>query len=103
MQRGNYSEKNNFLNWVTIYNYRRVYYLLQNLHLPDVDSRNNLFIMNQIGQATKSARGMPWRWEPKKDVAIYDKPRGAESRHRSVDFRMGKPGWRRASHCMVNS
>ena len=32
------------------------------------------------GQAIKSARGMPWHWEPKKGVAIYEKPRGAESR-----------------------
>ena len=22
---------------------------------------------------------MPWHWEPMKDVAIYEKPRGAES------------------------
>ena len=35
---------------------------------------------------------MPWHWKPMKDVAIYDKPRGVESRHRSVDIRMGKPG-----------
>ena len=33
------------------------------------------------GQAKKSARGMPWHWEPMKDVAIYEKPREAESRH----------------------
>ena len=32
------------------------------------------------GQARKSARGMPWHWEPKKGVAIYEKPRLAESR-----------------------
>ena len=31
-------------------------------------------------QAKKSARGMPRHWEPKKDVAIYEKPRVAESR-----------------------
>ena len=29
------------------------------------------------GQAKKSARGMPWHWEPKKDVANCEKPRGA--------------------------
>ena len=34
---------------------------------------------------------MPWHQEPKKDVAIYDKPRLGESSLRSVDFRMGKP------------
>ena len=32
------------------------------------------------GQATKSARGMPWHWEPKKDVVNCDKPWGAVSR-----------------------
>jgi hypothetical protein len=34
---------------------------------------------------------MPWRQEPKKDVAIYEKPRGAESRLWSGDLRMGQP------------
>ena len=33
------------------------------------------------GQATKSARGMPWHWEPMKDVVNCDKPRGAVSKH----------------------
>ena len=28
------------------------------------------------GQAIKSARGMPWHQEPKKDVTSCDKPRG---------------------------
>ena len=46
------------------------------------------------GQATKSAWRMPWRQEPKKDVAICEKPRGAESRHRSGDVRMGQPTYR---------
>ena len=31
------------------------------------------------GQAKKSARGMPWHWEPKKDAAICEKPREGES------------------------
>ena len=35
---------------------------------------------------------MPWHWKPMKDVAIYEKPRGGESSHRSEDIRMGKPG-----------
>ena len=34
---------------------------------------------------------MPRRQEPKKDVAICEKPRGAESRLRSGDVRMGQP------------
>ena len=33
------------------------------------------------GQATKSARGMPWHWEPKKDATNCDKLRGAVSGH----------------------
>ena len=32
------------------------------------------------GQTTKSARGMPWHQEPKKDVTNYDKLRGAVSK-----------------------
>src|SRR3989442_14621592 len=36
---------------------------------------------------------MPWRREATKDVASCDKPRGAASRHRSGDVRMGEPGW----------
>ena len=31
----------------------------------------------EAGQAKKSARGMPWHQEPKKDVISCDKPRGA--------------------------
>ena len=53
-------------------------------------------------QADKSARGMPWHQEPKKDVTSCDKLRGAANKLRSGDFRMGKPG--RAILCqrMVN-
>jgi len=43
------------------------------------------------GQATKGTRWMPWRREAMKDVASCDKPRGAASRLRSGDVRMGKP------------
>ena len=35
---------------------------------------------------------MPRRQEPKKDGVSSEKPRGAASKHRSVDLRMGKPG-----------
>ena len=34
-------------------------------------------ICDDAGQANKSARGMPWHQEPKKDVTSCDKPRGA--------------------------
>ena len=33
------------------------------------------------GQANKSARGMPWHQEPKKDVTSCDKLRGAAHTH----------------------
>ena len=46
---------------------------------------------SDVGQANKSARGMPWHQEPTKDVTSCDKLRGAAHTHRSVDFRMGKP------------
>ncbi len=36
--------------------------------------------MKAYGQATKSTRGMPWHWEPKKDVTNCEKLRGAVSR-----------------------
>ena len=42
-------------------------------------------------QATKGTRGMPRHVGPMKDVADCDKPRGAASRLRSVDLRMGQP------------
>ena len=32
------------------------------------------------GKANKSARGMPWHQEPKKDVTSCDKPRGAANK-----------------------
>ena len=33
------------------------------------------------GQAGKSARGMPWHQEPKKDVTSCEKPRGGANIH----------------------
>ena len=39
---------------------------------------------------------------PKKDVASCEKLRGAASRHRSVDDRMGEPGWENPSHPQMN-
>ena len=44
------------------------------------------------GQAIKCARWMPRHRPAKKDVASCDKLRGAASKLRSGDFRMGKPG-----------
>lgn len=35
--------------------------------------------MNQcLGKATKSAQGMPWYEQPKKDAEIGDTPRGVD-------------------------
>ena len=34
---------------------------------------------------------MPWHQEAMKDVVSCDKPRGAASKRRSEDFRMGQP------------
>src|SRR5919197_5011961 len=55
-----------------------------------------------VGQATKGTRRMPWRQEPMKDVSGCEKLRGAASRHRSGDVRMGKPGWRSPAHPWLN-
>ena len=45
-----------------------------------------------INQANKSIGRMPRHQAPKKDVASCEKLRGAASRLRTVDIRMGKPG-----------
>ena len=42
---------------------------------------------------------MPRRQEPKKDAVSSEMPRGAVSRHRSVDIRMGQPIW---SHIQIS-
>ena len=44
-----------------------------------------------LGQARKSARGMPWHQEPMKDVISCEKLRGGANILRSGDIRMGKP------------
>ena len=41
---------------------------------PSDSNKVEIILLNN-GQARKSVRGMPWHQEPKKDVAIYDKPR----------------------------
>ena len=46
---------------------------------------------------------MPWRQEAMKGVASCDKPRGAASRLRSEDARMGKPGWGNAQSSATES
>ena len=46
---------------------------------------------------------MPWRQEAMKGVASCDKPRGAASRLRSEDARMGKPGWGNAQSSVTES
>jgi len=46
---------------------------------------------------------MPRRQETKKDVVSCEKPRGAASRRRSVDIRMGEPGMGRPCHTCLNT
>jgi len=46
---------------------------------------------------------MPWRREAMKGVASCDKPRGAASRQRSGDARMGEPGWGNAQSSLTES
>ncbi len=36
-----------------------------------------------------------------KDVISCDKLRGAANKQRSVDFRMGQPGWMKSSHLLA--
>ena len=45
---------------------------------------------NLCGQVSKSKRWMPWHLEPKKDVEICDKPRGADNRAVSRGFPNGE-------------
>ncbi len=45
---------------------------------------------NSCSQVSKSKRWMPWHLEPKKDVAICDKPRGADKRALSRGFPNGE-------------
>ena len=45
---------------------------------------------------------MPWHQLPTKDAAICEKPWGAESEHRSMDIRMGKPDKENPYHRMMN-
>jgi hypothetical protein len=40
--------------------------------------RRRRSIQNSCSQVSKSRRWMPWHLEPKKDVAICDKPRGVD-------------------------
>ena len=54
------------------------------------------------GQATKSARGMPWHWEPMKDVVNCDKPREAVSRRNIRGFPNGATWLEKSSQRMVN-
>ena len=42
--------------------------------------RQPVFVVVLCGQVFKSKRWMPWHLEPKKDVEICDKPRGADNR-----------------------
>ena len=45
-------------------------------------------IKTKKGQDKKGVGRMPWHWEPKKDVANYEKLRGDVSSQRYADIRM---------------
>ena len=66
------------------------------------NSTNRFRGSHKKGQATKSARGMPWHWEPMKDVVNCDKPRGAVSRRYIRGFPNGATRLEKASQRMVN-
>ena len=57
----------------------------------------------KVGQATKSARGMPWHWEPMKDVVNCDKPRGAVSRRYIRGFPNGATWQMKVCQRIVNT
>ena len=46
---------------------------------PERDAKQSA-VFSDEGQANKSARGMPWHQEPKKDVTSCDKLRGAANK-----------------------
>jgi hypothetical protein len=54
-------------------------------------------------EANKSVWWMPRHQGPKKDAEHCEKPRGAVCRRRTGGIRMGKPGWRKASHGVWNT
>ena len=54
-------------------------------------------------QVKKSIGRMPRHQAPKKDVASCEKLRGAASRQRTVDIRMGKPGEQKVRHVEMNT
>ena len=55
------------------------------------------------GQATKSARGMPWHWEPMKDVVNCDKLRGVVSRRYIRRFPNGATRLELSSQRILNT
>ena len=59
--------------------------------------------VGSFGQARKSARGMPWHWEPMKGVAIYEKPRLAESRRLTRGCPNGETRPDKPGHHTLNS
>ena len=70
------------------------FFILKRMKNEEVKQKNNWSQdeKRRKNQANKSAGWMPRHHTPKKDVASCEKPRGAASRQRTVDIRMGKPG-----------
>ena len=71
--------------------------------MPRVSLHGEVWILRERNQAKKSIGRMPWHQAPKKDVASCEKLRGAASRQRTVDIRMGEPGGRKVRHGGMNT
>ena len=51
--------------------------MAENVMRPTTESSYNSLKKRELdGQVRKSTRGMPWHWEPTKDVTSCDKLRG---------------------------
>jgi hypothetical protein len=64
---------------------------MDNLQFGDYPEKLFFDKYGNNGQGSKGIWWMPWHQAAMKDAAGCEKPRGAASEHRSVDFRMGKP------------
>ena len=56
-------------------------YMGKNFNFKQISNSYVIQEPNHVGQAIKSARGMPWHQEPMKDVISCEKLRGAANKH----------------------
>ncbi len=71
--------------------------------LASAGPRGSGWMLEELGQANKGARWMPWRKRPMKDAVTCDKVRGAGSKRRSGHFRMGEPDQVDPDHPHLNT